>query len=344
MTRPHATATLLAAALAFLPAAAPAAAQNAAEKFFAGKTITMIVGYPPGGGFDLAARMVTQNLGRFIPGHPTLVVQNMPGASAIKAANYVYNVAARDGTVLFAMDSTHPMSQRLKKTGRFEPEKFYWIGRLTADDSVGLVWHTTGVRTIDDAKRKEVVMAAGGASGPAAMIALALNKLAGTRFKVVLGYKGSAPMVAAMEKGEAGGTATFGYTALKTLKSHWLANKQVNVLFVIAFKRNPELPQVPALPELGSTDLDRKVLALLTSRSAIGRSYVAPPGIPADRGAVLRKAFEAMVNDPGFRADMAKRKFPLDPATGEEMLKVVKDVMSADDAVAKRALWATTRE
>jgi tripartite-type tricarboxylate transporter receptor subunit TctC len=336
-------AAVMLAAVSVSASAMPAAAQSAAEKFFAGKTVTMIVGYPPGGGFDLAARMVTQHIGRFIPGNPTVITQNMPGASSIKAANYVYNVAAKDGSVIYANDSTHPMSQRLKKTGKFEPHKFYWLGRLTADDSVGLSWHTSGVKTVGDAMKKEIVMAAGGKSGPAAMIPSALNNLVGTKFKVVLGYKGSAPMVAAMEKGEAGGTATYGYTALKTLKPHWLKNNQVNVLFVIGFKRNPEIPHVPTLPELGNTDLDKKVLSLLTSRSAIGRSYVAPPGIAADRGAVLRKAFDAMINDAGFRADMAKRKFPVDPATGEEILKVVEDVMTASNEVAERALWAVTR-
>jgi len=343
MVRHAVTASVLASVYVAALAASPAIAQSAAEKFYAGKTITMIIGYPPGGGFDLAGRMVTQHIGKFIPGHPTVIAQNMPGASSIKAANYVYNVAPRDGTLIYANDSTHPMSQRLKKTGRFEPDRFYWIGRLTADDSVGLTWHTSGVKTVADAKKTQIVMAAGGKSGPAAMIPSALNNLIGTKFKVVLGYKGSAPMVAAMEKGEAGGTATYGFTALKTLRAHWLKDRLVNVLFVIAYKRSPDLPGVPTLPELGETEMDKKVLNLLTSRSAIGRSYVAPPGIPADRGAVLRKAFMTMVNDAGFRAEMAKRRFPVDPASGEEMLKVVQSVMSADDEVAKRALWAVTR-
>jgi tripartite-type tricarboxylate transporter receptor subunit TctC len=330
----------LATAFAFAVAAPLAAAQDQAA-LFAGRTVTIVVGYPPGGGFDLAARMLVQHMGRFIPGNPNLIAQNMPGASSFKASNYVYNVVPKDGTFLGALDSTIPLAQKLTGQGRFEPEKFYWIGRLAADDSVGLSWHTSGIRTIEDARKKEVAMSAGGAMGPASMIGHALNRVAGTKFKMILGYRGSSPMVAAMEQGEVGAAGTYGFTALKTLKKDWLDNKRVNLLYVVSYERNPEIPDVPALPELGRTELDKKVLRMITARSVVGRSYVAPPGVDAARGAALRKAFDAMVTDKGFLADMKKRNFLVSPATGDQISKVVADVVNADAALVERTRWAT---
>jgi tripartite-type tricarboxylate transporter receptor subunit TctC len=288
--------------------------------------------------------MVVQYYGRFIPGHPTVVAQNMPGASSFKASNYIYNAAPKDGTYLGALDSTIPLAQKTKHQGKFDPEKFLWIGRLAADDSVGLTWHTTGVKTVADAEKKSIAMASGGASGPSAMICWALNRLLGTKFKVILGYRGSAPMVASMEQGETGGAGTFGWTALKLLKHNWIEQKLVNVIYVVALHRNPDLPNVPALPELAKNDIDRKVLTMIASRSEIGRAYVAPPGVAAERGKVLRRAFDAMVKDPGFLADMKKRKIDLSPATGAEVQKIVEDVMDAPPKVVERTTWATAVE
>lgn len=329
-------------ATAAIGAGMPALADDA--DLFAGKTVTMVIGYPPGGGYDLAARMVVQFYGKFIPGHPNMVAQNMPGASSFKASNYVYNVAAKDGTVLGALDSTIPLAQKTKHQGKFEPEKFLWIGRLAADDSVGLTWHSSGVKTVADAEKKQIAMASGGASGPAAMICWALNRLTGTRFKVILGYRGSAPMVASMEQGETGGAGTFGWNALKLLKRNWIEQKLVNVIYVVALHRNPELPDVPALPELAKNDIDRKVLTMIASRSEIGRAYVGPPGIAAERARVLRGAFDAMVKDPDFIADMTKRKFDMSPASGADIQKIVEEVMDAPPAVVERTTWATAVE
>jgi len=331
----------LAAPIGLALTALPAAAQDQAS-FFAGRTLTMVVGYPPGGGYDLAARMLVQHMGRFIPGKPNIIAKNMPGASSFKAANYVYNIAPKDGTVMGALDATIPLAQMLTKRGKFDPAKFYWIGRLAADDSVGLSWHSSGISTIEDAKKKEVAMSAGGAMGPASMIGHALNRLVGTKFKVILGYRGSSPMVAAMEKGEVGAAGTYGFTALKTLKKDWLDNKKVNLLYVVSYDRNPEFPNVPTLPELGVTDMDKKVLRMITARSAVGRAYVAPPGIDAARGQALRRAFDTMVQDKAFLADMKKRNFDVSPATGEQTAKVVADVVSSDKTTVERTRWATT--
>ena len=324
---------------AIAASAAPAVANDA--DLFAGKTVTVVIGYPPGGGYDLAARMLVQFYGRFIPGHPNVVAQNMPGASSFKAANYVYNVAAKDGTVLGALDANITLAQKTKHQGKFDPEKFLWVGRLSADDTVGLTWHNSGVKTVADAEKKQITMAAGGASGPSAMICWALNRLLGTKFKVILGYRGSAPMVASMEQGETGGAGTFGYTALKLLKRNWLEQKLVNIIYVMSMHRNPELPDVPTLAELAKNDVDRQVLMMISAGAEIGRAYVAPPGTAAGRARVLRRAFDAMVKDPGFRADMKKRKFELSPATGEEVEKIVDGVMDAPPKIVERTAWAT---
>ena len=312
-----------------------------AADYYKGKKITMIVGYSAGGGFDFFARLVARHYGKYIPGQPTVVVQNMPGASSVKAANYLYNAAQKDGSTIGALGSTLALNKLLGRPGKYDASKYFWIGRIAAGDSVGIVWHKAGVKSVKDAKKKSVIWAAGSPMGPTMMTAVALNKLNGAKFKIVKGYKGSSRMLAAMERGEAEGT-TIGWAALKKRKAHLLRDKKVDVFFFMGYERNPDLPNIPTLIETAPTEEAKKIFRLLTSREVVGRNFNAPPGIPAKAGAALRLGFNRMIKDKAFLEDINKRGIEISPMSGAKLQKVVEEVMATDAALAKKLKWATT--
>ncbi len=315
-----------------------------ADDFYKGRTISIVVGYVAGGGYDLAARLLAAHYGRHLEGNPQFIVQNMPGGSSVVAANYLYNVAPKDGTVIGALGSTIVINKVLGRPAKYETDKFLWIGRLDAGDSVALTWHTSGVRTIADAKTKSIPVAGGSSMGPAVMGPTALNKLIGTKFQIVRGYDGSASMVAAMEKGEAAGTTTFGLTALLYTKQHWLKDNLVNVLFLSSSERHPAIPDVPTMIELAENDEQRAIFNLLTSEAVIGRNFTAPPGLPADRAAILRRGFDSLVADPAFLADLKSRDIEISPWSGAKLQEYVRTVTALDDKTVQRAIWATASD
>ena len=337
MIRPGST---LAAIALLLPA--PVAAADAFADFYRGKTVSFVIGVGPGGGYDLSSRLVALHLGRFIPGHPAVVPRNMPGASGIVSALNVFNVAARDGTVIGMLQPTFVVEKLNDRSLKLESEKFTWIGRVDASVLVGLVWATAPVQSIAEAKRMPASMAAIGAAGTAATVPWALNQLIGTKFKVVLGYDSSPAMGLAMERGEVDGNGSTSWDYLET-KSDWIAGRKVTFLYTIALDRYRLIPQVPTILDLAEDAQARNVLKLVASGSTIGRSIVGPPDIPADRVNALRQAFDAMVQDPEFLADARSRHLGVDPMPGADLARIVADVAAApDDVVEKMKL--VTRE
>ena len=337
--RTHVTA---AAAVAFVLPAAPAAADTVAD-FYRGKTISFVIGVGPGGGYDLSSRLVAQHLPRFIPGHPAVVPRNMPGASGIVSALNVFNVAARDGTVVGMLQPTFVVEKLNDRSLKLESEKFTWIGRVDASVLVGLAWAGAPVRSIADAKRIPASMAAIGAAGTAATVPWALNQLIGTRFKVVLGYDSSAAMGLAMERGEVDGNGSTSWDYLET-KPDWVANRRITFLYTIALDRYRLIPDIPTILELADSVQARAVLKLVASGSTIGRSIVGPPDIPADRVAALRQAFDDMVQDPEFLADARSRHLGVDPMPGAELARIVADIAAAPpDVVDKMKLVTKER-
>jgi tripartite-type tricarboxylate transporter receptor subunit TctC len=317
--------------------AEPAAAQ-AADSFYAGKQMKVIVGFPPGGGFDAYARTLADHMGRHIPGNPSFIVQHMPGASTAKAAAHLYGVAAQDGTFLGLLHQGLLANQVLDiQGGAFDVTKFNWIGRMGTRLSVGLVWHTTGVKTIEDAKTKEVIMGATSPTATSAMVPLALNAFAGTKFRVVQGYQGSADMYLAMERGETHGLPIAGWLDLTGPRADWVKDGKVAVLYQTALKRHADLPNVPVLADLGHTDEDKQILALLASTEDMGRAFVSGPGIPAARVEILRDAFAAMMADPVFLADAQKRQLDIDFMHGKELQALVQSVGAFPADVAAKA-------
>jgi tripartite-type tricarboxylate transporter receptor subunit TctC len=307
--------------------ACPATAQT---DFYRGKTINLLVGSGEGGGFDLSARITAQFLARFIPGNPTIVVQNMPGASGLRVAEYMYNVAARDGTVLAITQPSIVQHKVLNASARFNPAEYNWIGRVGAFVTYGVVWHTAPVQTVAEARNRELILGAVGPSGPGAMLPAALNRLAGTRFSIVKGYKSAADMGLAIERGEihGSGSASFEYVNNKG----WLDKKLARLFFTIGLKRSPKAPDAPSVVELAPVTRGKNIMRLAASASEIGRSIMAPPAVPAERVAILRQAFAQMVKDPEFIAEGARRGFEVDPEPADEVLKIIADdlSMSAD--------------
>ena len=301
---------------------------DAVEDFYRGKTVTFIIGSGEAGAYDLGGRLMARYLARYIPGHPTMVPQNMPGASSVRAASYIYSVAARDGTALGTAQPTIVLNKLLDPAAAYEPNKYTWIGRLQPMTLVGIAWAGAANHTMKGAKERKLIVSASGASGTSAIVPWALNRLAGTHFQVVTGYQSLVPQLLAMERGEVEGV---GSTTLSDVVKHsdWIKAGKVSFLYTIAARRTSQLPDAPAITEFAHNDLDRTVLRLLGSVTDIGFTIMAPPGIPAERAAALRKAFLEMVRDPDFVAEAKKIGLDPEPQSGEELQSAVTDTLNA---------------
>ena len=305
---------------------------DAIEDFYKGKNLNMIIGLGEGGGYDLSARLVAQHLSDFIPGKPVIVPRNMPGAGSIAAAEYVYNIAPKDGTTLALFQPTLVLEKITDKARKFEPEKFGWIGRVDQSVLVGLVFKHAKAQTIDEIKKTETVLSANAAAGTSATIPWALNRLIGTKFKVILGFPSSAAMGLALERGEADGIGSTSWDYLQT-KQDWFEEKKIKILYTISTRRYHEIPDVPSVLELTNVEKDRNVLKLMASTSDIGRAFLTTPGVPPERLEALRKSFDAMTKADSFKADAAKRRLGVDPMGGAELQALMVDVASQPDAV-----------
>ncbi len=331
----HATfATLLALAAG---AAAPAATADPIADFYRGKQMQMVIPSTPGGDYDNRARLVSRHMGRHIPGEPTIVPRNMPGGAGVTGANFVMNVAPRDGTVLHALLQNMPVHQAVGGPGtEFDVLAFAWIGNTTKTPNLINSWHTTGITRIEDVFNRELTVGAPTGTS-AAIYPRALNMLTGTKFRIIAGYPGGNDVNFAMERGEVGGRGSNSWAAWKATRPHWLKEKKIHILVQIGLERHPELPDVPLMFELARSAEDAQVLRFLSADTAISRTIVATPGIPADRVAALRRAFEATMKDAAFVAEAGKSGIDLSPTTGEEARKVAEDILNAPPAVKRKA-------
>jgi tripartite-type tricarboxylate transporter receptor subunit TctC len=321
--------------LAPLIAAPQKTAADPTADFYRGKTVSFIIGSGEAGLYDLGGRLMARYLPRFLAGNPALVPQNMPGASSVRAASYIYTVAPRDGTAFGTAQPTVVLNKLLDPTATYQPEKYTWIGRLQPMTLVGVAWKAAPDHTMTDARERKLIVGASGASGTSAIVPWALNRIAGTHFQVVSGYTSLVPQLLAMERGELEGVGSASLTDVVT-RDDWIKNDKVSFLYTIATRRSAQLSNVPTIVEFAQNDLDRAVLRLLGSVTDIGFTIMAPPDIPADRAASLRKAFLAMVQDPGFRAEAEKIGLDPEPLSGEDLQKMVADTLGATaEAVAK---------
>jgi tripartite-type tricarboxylate transporter receptor subunit TctC len=312
-----------------LALASPAYAQSA-EDFYRGKTLTILVGFTAGGGYDLYARLLGRHIGKHIPGNPAIVVQNMPGAGSMKATQYVYGVAPKDGLTL-ATVSRGMVTEPLLNAANFDPTKLTWLGTITSETSVCATWKTSAVKTWDDMFQREFSLGGSAVGADPDTFALILRNVFGAKVKLVTGYPGGNDINLAMERQEVDGRCGWSWTSLKSQKQ-WLP--QVNLLVQFNLEKNPDLPNVPVALERAKTDEQRQVLRLLVAGQYVGRPFFTSPDIPAERKAALRAAFDATMKDPQFLAEAAKADLEISPvAAGPvdaflgELYKTPKDVV-----------------
>ncbi len=315
----------------------PTLAQQAPADFYRENAINLIIGFPVGGGYDIYGRLVSRHLGKHVPGAPKIVPQNMIGAGGMKAANFMYGVAPKDGTTLGIIPDTTPSEELLGTNGvAYVSKNFNWIGRISASTNVQVLWAPSGIRNIEDARAKESVQGGSGPMAPAVIYPKLLNALGGTKFKMVTGYGGAAESCLAMEKGEIDG-CLLAWSTVKAAKRDWLDNKKANIVVQWGATRHPELPDIPTMVELGKTPEDRAILSLYASATEIGKSIVAPPGVPADRVNVLRRGFDAMLKDAEYLDEVKKFGLDFEPLSGEEMQKYVEELAKTPAAVLAKA-------
>ena len=324
---------LLAAALC----ASECAAQDVAD-FYRGKQVSVVVGFSPGGTSSLYGQALARHMGRHIPGSPTIIVQHMPGAGSLVASNHIYNTAPRDGTVFGTASRTVGIEPLLgNKNARFDALKFNWIGTANVEYTTCIGWHTAAVKTLQDAKEKVLIVAGSGAGATEVVFPRAANMLAGTKFKVVLGYPGSTEMLLSMERGETQGFCGIGWTFVKLRKGDWLRDKKINILFQISLDKHPELPDVPLIIDHARTPDDRKVFEFLFAPQEMGRPFFAPPDVPADRIKALREAFEKTLKDPAFLAEAERMGVEVQHRGGEGIHSLLERVYATPKDVVDRA-------
>ena len=298
------------------------------ENFYKGKTISFIIGYPTAGAPDAYARLITRHMGKYIPGNPTIIARNMPGAGSLIAANHLFNTAAKDGTVFGITSPTIPLEETLgAPASKYKAAQFHWIGRLATNPNITFIMNTSQVRTIKDAFEKVAILGATGRSSTNAVFPLVLNNVLGTKFKIVTGYEGTAAVMLAMERGEVEGLSST-YDGLKTQREEWVTGKKVNIVVQYLLRRHPELPDVPTSAEVARTPEQATILRTVSSASEIGKFIMTTPDVPADRVAALRKAFDAVVKDPEFLADATKLRIEIDPLSGVELQQIVHETQS----------------
>src|SRR5215218_3490580 len=318
-------ATIVAVTYALL-AVAPRASAQTPEQFYKGKSIDFVIGYPPGGSNDVWGRLLARHLGKHIPGNPFVVPKNTPGAGSFLAINQVFNVAPKDGTVIAIGAPTAVLDEKLGSQGvRFKTSELNWIGRVDSLINMVFTWHTSKVKTFADAQKFESTLSGTGAGSTVSIYPTVMNNVFGTKFKLIMGYRGSNDAMLAVERGEVEGHST-SWTALKVAHPDWMRDKKVSIFVQFSIKRHPELPDIPTAVDLARNDEERQILRAIMVAAEVGSAFFTTPGVPADRLTALRRAFDATMKDPEFLAAVQKATLGTSPMTGEELQKLVAEV------------------
>jgi tripartite-type tricarboxylate transporter receptor subunit TctC len=308
-----------------------------AQQSFAGRTITLTIGYGPGSGNDVYGRLIARHIGRHIPGQPNVVAQNLPGAGSFKAANYLFQAAPKDGTAIGYISQTAATEELLGSQAiQFKTAQFNWIGRIGSYNNVTMFWHTARNKTIEDALKLESTMGATGVGSAVYIYPNMMNKVLGTKFKIISGYQGTAQTSLAMERGEVDGV-TMGWFPVKTTKRDWVEQKKINIIVQFLTERHADLPNVPTIVELARSPEEKQLFALFANDGEVGKAILAPPGVPAATVAMLRRAFDTMTKDRDYLADADKLQLEIDAMSGERLQKLIEAVMATPTAVVERA-------
>jgi tripartite-type tricarboxylate transporter receptor subunit TctC len=323
-------------------ACAPAYAQSV-EEFYTGKTITLSIGFTPAGGYDLYGRLVARHLGKHIPGKPNIIAQNMPGAGSMRAAQHLYSVAPKDGTALATFGRQMGITPLLNPAAQYDGTKFNWLGSVTNEVSTCVTWNTSPVKAWSDLLKHDVSFAGDGPGADPDVFANLFNNVFNTRIKVIAGYRGTNPMILAMERKEVDGFCGLSWSTVKSRHMDWYKNKTMNVLVQAALKKEADIPEVPLALDFATTDEQRQVLKVFLYGQEMARPFAAPPGIPADRRNALLAAFEKMLKDPEFLAEIKKLNVDLNPISAAAIDQMLKELYATPKNVLERAAQAATR-
>jgi len=312
---------------------------QAQADFYRGKTIDLMIGYSVGGGYDVYARLIAKHLGKHIPGNPTVTPKNMEGAGSLRLANWLYNVAAKDGHVFGTIGRGTGFDPLLgSKTAQFDGTKFNWIGSANDEVSVCVVWNgRSKVTKFDDLLTQELAVGGTGAAADTDQFPRIINGVLGTKMKIITGYPGGNDVNLALERGEVDGRCGWSWSSVKSTRANWMGEKKITILMQLSLAKHPDLPDVPLIVDLAKNEEQRQILKLIFARQALGRPFLAPPGVPADRVAILRKAFMDTMADKEFLAEADKAQLEITPIAGEQIQKLVTEVYQTPAAVAHKA-------
>ena len=312
-------------------------AQSVAD-FYKGKNVELLIGYSGGGGYDVYARLLARHLGRHIPGNPTIVARNMPGAGSLVLANWLYNVAPKDGSAIGMIGRGTPFDPMLGiDAAKFDPTKYLWLGSMNNEVSVCVSWHTSGITKYEQLLKQELVVGGTGPSADTDQFPRITNSVLGTKFRIISGYPGGNDISLAMERGEVGGRCGWSWSSVISTRMNWFKEKKIHVLMQLALEKHDDLPNVPLVVDLAKNDEQRAILRLIFARQALGRPFLAPPGVPADRAAALQKAFMDTMKDKTFLAEADKAKLEITPLNGAAVEKIIRDSAATNPAVLKKA-------
>jgi tripartite-type tricarboxylate transporter receptor subunit TctC len=311
---------------------------QAPAEFYKGKTVDLYIGYSGGGGYDVYARALARHIGRHIPGHPTIVARNMPGAGSLVLANWLYNVGPKDGTAFGMIGRGTGFDPLLGSTkAQFDAVRFNWLGSMNDEVSVCVAWHSSGIATLEQATQKELPV---GGTGPAAdtdQFPKVLNATLGTRFKLVTGYPGGNEIDLAMERGEVAGRCGWSWSSVIATHKHWVDDRKINVLVQLSLSKHADLANVPLIMDFAKNEEIKQIFKLVFARQPMGRPFLAAPGIPAERVAALRKAFMDTLHDKEFLAEAARMKLEINPVSGEAVQNIVHEVYRTPKQVTAKA-------
>jgi tripartite-type tricarboxylate transporter receptor subunit TctC len=336
---------LAAAALAAVALASAATGARADTVSFKGRTITLYVGGETGG-YDIYARLLMNHYPRHIAGAPIMTLRQMPGAGTLRAANYMYEVAPKDGTAIGTVGGGTATAALFKTPGvRFDPQRYVWVGSMNSEVGLVLAWSTVPVKTIEDVFHREFLVGGGGPTSGNVVFPNVMNKLLGTQFRIISGYKTTGDIALAIERGEIEGTASYHYSSIITRNPDWLTGHKVTVLLQDSLRPHRMFPDVPVVVDLAKTDEQRAILDLVFARQEMGRPFLLPPETPPAIGDALRRAFDAAMADPALRAEAERSKLDLNnPMTGEEIDALIARLYAVPGEIVAKAVEATGGE
>jgi tripartite-type tricarboxylate transporter receptor subunit TctC len=328
--------------LVVAPFSAPASAQSV-EDFYKGKSISLSIGFDTGGGYDIYARLLSRHMGKHIPGRPAIVTQNMPGAGSLRAAQHLFSLAPKDGTALGTFGRQMGIAPLLGTSAQYDGTKFTWIGSITNEVSTCVSWHTAAVKTWGDMLEKPITLGGDGPGADPDVFALLYRNVFDAKIKLVSGYHGTTPIILAMERGEVDGLCGYSWSTIRSKHQPWLRERKINILVQAGLKKDAEIADVPLVLDMAKSEEQRQILKLILTSQETARPFAAPPGVPADRAAALRAAFDATMKDPEFLAEAGKLNLDINPLSGTAITSLLTELYGMPKGVIDKAAQAVSK-